>query len=34
MEKIRLTGYKEAFESEKLSYKEGLVFESKYQHDE
>ena len=32
--KIRLTGYKEALKAKKLSYSEGLVFESKYRYDE
>ena len=32
--KIRLTGYKEALKVKKLSYSEGLVFESKYRYDE
>ena len=32
--KIRLTGYKEALKAKKLSYSEGLVFESKYRYEE
>ena len=32
--KIRLSGYKEALKAKKLSYSEGLVFESKYRYDE
>ena len=31
--KIRLAGYKEALKTKKLSYSEGLVFESKYRYD-
>lgn len=32
--KIRLIGYKEALKNKKLSYSEGLVFESKYSYEE
>ena len=32
--KIRLSGYKSALKSKKLSYSEGLVFESKYSYDD
>ena len=34
MEKSDLAGYKEALKTKKLSYSEGLVFESKYRYDE
>lgn len=32
--KIRLSGYKEALKDKKISYSEGLVFESKYSYDD
>ena len=32
--KIRLAGYKDALKAKKLSYSEGLVFESKYRYEE
>ena len=32
--KIRLAGYKEALKKAKLTYSEGLVFESKYSYDD
>ena len=32
--KVRLSGYKTALKSKKLSYSEGLVFESKYSYDD
>ena len=32
--KIRLSGYKEALKGKKISYSEGLVFESKYSYDD
>ncbi len=32
--KIRLSGYKDGLKNKKLSYSEGLVFESKYSYDD
>ena len=32
--KVRLSGYKSTLKSKKLSYSEGLVFESKYSYDD